>query len=174
MNSRFFSIFWPRGKSLRDIRSLALPPGRFARPVLWRPGLQWPWAERRGGGPLEARRCAGREQPWEHTARPRRGAVLRGDSAVGGAWAGGGWELGVSVDVESRTETPEPSGRKGQFSQALTLKLPSSSLWFWPPLPQQTRAADARRRRPRPRPVGLLVSPAQGCPAAGVRSCFPE
>lgn len=99
--------------------------------------------------------------------------MLRGDSAVRGAWTGG-LELGVSVDVESRTETPEPSGRKGQFSQALTLKLPSSSLWFWPPLPQQTRAADARRRRPRPRPVGLLVSPAQGCPAAGVRACVSQ
>ena len=95
-------------------------------------------------------------------------------TVVGGAWADGHPEVRVSVDVESPAETPEPSGREGQFSQALTLKLPSSSLWFWLPSPQQTRTADARRRRPCPRPVGLLGPPSQGCPAAGMRSCVSQ
>lgn len=95
------------------------------------------------------------------------------EATLPGAWTGGGLELGVSVDVESRTETPEPSAGKGS-SHKLDSETSQQFLVALVALPQQTRAADARRRRPRPRPVGLLVSPPRAVQQAGVRACVSQ
>ena len=80
------------------------------------------------------------EGHWQPGAAPGRGSGSVGTlgSEVGRGtratltWAGtelmDHLELGVGVDLVSPPETPEPSGWKGQFLQALTLHLPSTSL----------------------------------------------
>lgn len=176
MNSRFFSIFWSRGESLRDIRSLALPPGRFARPVLWRPGLQGPGLrgeeeDHLRPGAVWGGRCG--SVGARGSAAERGGAARRLCGARGldrGRLGAGGERGRGEPDRDPRALWPEravltsPDSETSQQFLVVLAAFASAN--------PSSRRQEAEAPPPPGRPAGLPRPGLSSCRRAGL--CFPE